>query len=96
MKITEQEQRTLDTAKRLRVTVATKGWEDIVAYVLYRIKDLKNTLAKMDLVTQAGLASQKQGEIKGLSSILNRVNNVIVEAEKIESDRAKEKINKEK
>jgi len=96
MKITEQEQRTLDTAKRLRVTVATKGWEDIVAYVLYRTKDLKNRLATIDLVKEASDASKKQGEIKGLTSILNRVNNVIVEAEKIETAMAEEKIKEKK
>lgn len=91
MKITEQEQRKLDTAKRLNITVATKGWEDIVAYVLYRTNELKNALARIDLVDEASSASQKQGEIKGLISILNRVNNVIAEAEKIEEAMAEEK-----
>jgi len=94
--ITEQEKRIVDTARRLKVTVATKGWQDIMGYIAVRKQGLKNELANMDLIKEVAKACEKQGLIKGLNSIINRVNNVIAEAEKIEEDTREEKKEKEK
>ncbi len=94
--ITEQEQKIVDTARRLKITVATKGWQDILGYVAVRKQGLKNELANMDLIKEAGKGCEKQGVIKGLNSIINRVNNVITEAEKIEEAIREEKKKKEK
>ncbi len=94
--ITEQEQKIVDTAKRLKITVGTKGWQDILGYAAVRTNGLKNELAKMDLVKDVSRASQKQGVIEGLKSIINRANNVIAEAEKIEEAMREEKKKKEK
>jgi len=89
--ITEQDQKILDTVKRLRATMATKGWKDIEGYVAVRVIGLKNLLARIDLAKETASASQKQGEIKGLESIIHRINNLIVQAKKIEDRENKNK-----
>ena len=81
--MTEEDQKIVDTAKRLEVTVGTKGWQDILGYIENRRQGLKNTLAKMDLTKELTKACRKQGEIDGIEGIPNRVNKVLVLADKI-------------
>ena len=82
--MTEQEEKTLDTARKLKQTVSTEGWENIVAYVIVRVRGLKNKLAGIDLTKKLSEAMQTQGEIKGINSVINRVSNLIQEAKLIE------------
>ena len=82
--MTEQEEKILDTARKLKQTVSTEGWENIVAYVIVRVRGLKNKLAGIDLTKKLSEAMQTQGEIAGINSVINRVNNLIQEAKLIE------------
>lgn len=94
--MTEQEEKIVDTGRRLKITIDTEGWKDIVAYILVRTKSMKNELSKIDLSEKVMEAAKKQGEIQGINSILNRINNVLMQAEQIEAKEKKLKEKKEK
>jgi len=71
--MTEQDQKIVDTAERLKVTVGTEGWQDILGYIEVRMQGLKNKLANMDLTNELTNACRTQGEIDAVKSIPNRV-----------------------
>jgi len=81
--MTEQDQKIVDTAERLKVTVGTEGWQDILGYIEVRMQGLKNKLANMDLTNELTNACRTQGEIDAVKSIPNRVKQVFALAEKI-------------
>ena len=90
----DQEERQLERARKLKTTTHTEGWEVMVAYVYQRGASLKNQLAGIDLTKEISKAMQTQGEIKGINSIINWVVNAIKEAKIIEERELKK--NKEK
>ena len=89
--MTEEDQKIVDTARRLKVTVGTEGWQDILGYVEVRRQGLKNTLAKMDLTNELTKACRKQGELDGIEGIPNRIDKVFVLADKINEAEAEKK-----
>lgn len=88
----EEKRRIIDTAEKLGPMVATEGWEFVVAYTVARKEILKNQLSKINLSEELSKAAQCQGEIKALNNVINRVNEVIQQAKRIEE----EEINKKK
>ena len=89
--MTDQEQRLLERARKLKTTAHTEGWEVLVAYVFTRGNNLKNQLAAADLTKDLSKAMQAQGEIKGINSVINWVINKIAEAKPIEERELKKK-----
>jgi len=90
-KITEQEEKLIERARKLKETLHTRGWEVIVAYVFQRGAGLKNQLAGIDLTKDLSKAMQTQGEIKGINSVINWVVNTINEAKPIEEREIKKR-----
>lgn len=86
----ERKKTVLDTAEKLKITVATEGWEYMMAYVLVRVRSLKNKLANINLSEKLSDAIKSQGIIEGLNNFVYKVNNVMQEAEKIKKE-SKEK-----
>ena len=82
--VTEQDQKVLERARKLKTTTHTEGWDVLVAYVFVRGNNLKNQLAGADLTKDLSKAMQAQGEIKGINSVINWVINRIKEAKPIE------------
>ena len=93
--MTEQEERLLERARKLKTTTHTEGWEVLIAYVFARGNNLKNQLAGVDLTKDLSKAMQSQGEIKGINSVINWVINTMKEAKPIE-ERELNKKKKEK
>ncbi len=88
--MTEQEERQLERARKLKTTTNTEGWEVLQAYVFARGNSLKNGLAAVDLTKDLSKAMQTQGEIRGINSVINWVVNTIKEVKQIEEKKKKE------
>lgn len=86
--MTEEDQKIVDTARRLKVTVQTQGWQDILGYIEVRTQGLKNVLAKMDIAKEITDACRKQGQIEEVNRIPNKVKQIMTLAEKIEEAEA--------
>ena len=86
--MTEEDQKIVDTARRLKVTVHTQGWQDILGYIEVRTQGLKNVLAKMDIAKEITDACRKQGQIEEVNRIPNKVKQIMTLAEKIEEAEA--------
>jgi len=93
--MTEEERKKLEKYRELEVTINTKGWEHIVAYVLARGTGLKNEIAGIDLTKDVGKAMKKQGIIRGMNGVINWVGNTMTEGKMIE-DKELDKKKKEK
>jgi len=89
--MTEQEERQLERARKLKTTTHTEGGEVMVASVLARGNGLKNKLAGINLTKDLSEAMQTQGEIKGINSVINWVVNSIKEVKPIEEREIRKK-----
>jgi hypothetical protein len=87
--MTEQEAQILETADALKIIINTEGWKYIQQYIYIRTKALKNELANIDLSEKAFAASKVQGEIKGLNRIVDKINEVLMKAERIKKEKNK-------
>ena len=80
----EEKRRILDTAEKLRPMIATEGWKFVAAYCAVRVESLKNKIANTNLSDKLVEAAQNQGEIKAFKKVVDRVNEIIAQAKKIE------------
>jgi len=93
--MTDEDLKKIEKYRELEITINTKGWKSIVAYIIGRGTGLKNELAGTDLTKDVGKAMKKQGIIRGMNGVINWVGNTMTEGKIIET-RELDKKKKEK